>query len=112
MRNSFGFILIGAAAVGSTGCFDTDHCDFVQCTGGAGQGGAGGSSGSTMTTMSSSSTGGEGGTGGGPDPGCIPSLLPAGESVPAAGGAGGDGGVGNMGGVGAEGILELRMEWP
>ncbi len=54
------------------GC-NAQFCDIVECTGAQGGQGAGGGAGGSTST-------GEGGT---IDPGCIPSMLPAGAAVPA-----------------------------
>ncbi|MBL9023890.1 MAG: hypothetical protein JNL21_16970 [Myxococcales bacterium] len=62
---------LGALLVGAC---NAEFCDIVECTSAQGGQGGGGAGGSTSTST------GEGGT---IDPGCIPSMLPAGAAVPA-----------------------------
>ncbi len=79
---------LGVVVVAAIGCngdvceeFFNGTCPPYAVVGGGG--GAGGSSTTATTTSATSSTGG-GGEGGTIDPGCIPSMLPSGTSVPAA----------------------------
>ena len=76
---------LGAIVVLALGCDEEcvrlGNCAAFSAPTTTGGGGSGGST-TTMTTMSSTGGGGDGG-GGGIDPGCIPSMLPAGEAVSA-----------------------------
>ncbi len=74
---------VGAAFLG-TACHH-DKCDILPCGPIGGGGADDGGGGSGVGGEGAQGGGGQGGDGGGGtiDPGCIPSMLPTGESVPA-----------------------------